>query len=327
MNNLTPYANLNPNLILEAIETLGLRCTGGLLALNSYENRVYQIGIEDDKPMIAKFYRPERWSSDAILEEHLFSQELVDHDIPVVAPWRNKNGETLHEHQGYRFALFASHGGRALELEGTEKLEWMGRFVGRLHAVGACKPFQHREQMSVQTQGYSAYHFLLEQQFIPAHLAASYEKITGELLKNIEHAFQPINTEQYIRCHGDLHTGNVLWRDEGPHIVDLDDCIMAPAIQDIWLLLSGNHIQVKRQLVHILRGYQAFHDFDRRELPIIEALRTLRMIKYAGWLAKRWQDPTFPLNFPWFNTVNYWQEHIENLTRQQAHLVDSIRTR
>jgi Ser/Thr protein kinase RdoA (MazF antagonist) len=320
----TPYANLDPHLILDAVEEAGFACSGGLFALNSFENRVYQIGIEDSTPVIAKFYRPERWTDDAILEEHQFALELHELEIPVVAPLISTAGKTLHHHKGYGFALFPRQGGRALELDNLEHLEWMGRFIGRLHAVSACKPFQHRIELNVKTYGENAYRFLLENNFFPASLKAEFCEIIEALLEKVRLRFQSAGIVDSIRLHGDCHVGNVLWNDVGPRIVDLDDCLMGPAVQDIWMLVSGNTpAQVNIQLDAILEGYQDFHDFNFSELRLIEALRTLRMIHYCGWLAKRWDDPAFPLNFPWFNTFPYWQELLEDL-REQAMLLDQV---
>jgi len=319
--NNTPYANLDPDLILNSIESVGFLCSGSLLALNSYENRVYQVGIEDAPPLIAKFYRPKRWSNEAISEEHQFALELVNHEIPVVAPWMSSTQQTLHAYQGYRFALFQRWGGRALELDSLEQLEWMGRFIGRLHAVGACNPFQHRSRMDVQSYGYKPYRFLVEHHFIPAFLQERYCHTVESVLKKIETQFQHAGTLDYIRLHGDIHVGNVLWSDLGPHIVDLDDCMMGPAIQDIWMLLSGDEMQVQLQLEYILSGYREFHDFNSRELQLVEALRTLRMLHYSAWLAKRWEDPAFPLSFPWFNTPQYWQTQLQNL-QDQSNLLE-----
>lgn len=311
-----PYDNLNPDVILNAVESVGFQCNGSLLALNSYENRVYQVGIENASPMIVKFYRPERWSDAAIIEEHQFALELVEHEIPVVAPWVAPSHQTLHEYQEFRFALFKRWGGRALELDSLEQLEWMGRFIGRLHAVGACKTFQHRLRLNIQSYGHNPYHFLITHDFIPEYLKENYCRTVESLLKKIEARFQQTGKLNALRLHGDIHVGNVLWNDEGPHIVDLDDCMMGPAIQDIWMLLSGDESQVQLQLEYILSGYQEFHDFNRRELQLIEALRTLRMLHYSAWLAKRWEDPAFPISFPWFNTSQYWQEQLRNLQDQ-----------
>lgn len=316
MTNPTPYENLDPNLILTAIESVGLACNGSLLALNSYENRVYQVGIEDEAPLIAKFYRPQRWSDETILEEHQFALELTEHEIPVVAPWMNEAKKTLFHYEGFRFALFPRWGGWALELDRIEQLAWMGRFIGRLHAVGACKPFKHRPTLDIQTHGYNSYQFLIQHNFVPDYLKQNYCRTVETVLKKVEDRFQQVGSFDYIRLHGDMHAGNVLWNTVGPHIVDLDDCIMGPAMQDIWMLLSGNEIEISIQLEHILRGYREFHDFNPREVKLAEALRTLRMLHYSAWLARRWEDPAFPANFPWFNTAAYWQEQLLNLNDQ-----------
>lgn len=311
------YSKLNPDLILNAIESVGYVCNGGLHALNSYENRVYQMGIEDGPPLIAKFYRPERWSDAAILEEHQFAAELVEHEIPVIAPLANQDNKTLHEYEGFRFGLFARQGGRTIELDNLEHLEWMGRFIGRLHAVGSCRPFEHRIQINVQNYGYQPYQFLQENNFLPAELKNEYNTVIEAILQICQTQFDNIPRLNTLRLHGDCHAGNVLWNDTGPRIVDLDDCLMGPAIQDIWMLISGEHASDKQLQLHtVLDGYQEFHDFDYREIRLIEVLRTLRMIHYSGWLAKRWNDPAFPLAFPWFNTLNYWKEQLHHLKDQ-----------
>lgn len=321
-NSNTPYANLDPSLILTAIESLGFQCTGSLLALNSYENRVYQVGIEDAAPLIAKFYRPQRWSDAAIIEEHQFALELLNHDIPVVAPLVTAAGDTLHTYQTFRFALFPRQGGRALELDNLDNLEWMGRFIGRLHAVGACQPFCERLRLDVTSYGHKPYQFLLENAFIPMDIKRQYCETVDMLLQKIEQCFERVGDVNYIRLHGDCHAGNVLWNQAGPQIVDLDDCLMGPAVQDIWMLLSSNvELDMNLPLQHILRGYNEFYDFDLRELHLIEALRALRMLHYSAWLARRWEDPAFPINFPWFNTVRYWQEQLQHLN-EQAMLLD-----
>ncbi|HVE44728.1 MAG TPA: serine/threonine protein kinase [Gammaproteobacteria bacterium] len=318
----TPYDKLSPVLILDAIESLGYQCSGSLFALNSYENRVYQIGIENDAPIIAKFYRPLRWSDDAILEEHAFSIELASHEIGVIPPLAQPTGKTLHKYEGYRYAIFARQQGRPLELEDAEQLEWVGRFLGRLHALGATKPFTHRLSLTTKTYGEQPYRFLIENDFIPPELKQSYTTLLETLLIKIEECFQEVEDVRYIRVHGDCHASNILWSGAGPHIVDLDDCLMAPAIQDIWMLLPGGSAhETERQLNHILRGYCDFNDFNWREVSLISALRTLRMIHYSGWLAKRWEDPAFPINFPWFNTLSYWKEQITHLS-EQLHLLN-----
>lgn len=293
------------------------------MALNSYENRVYQVGIEDSTPLIAKFYRPHRWSDEAIIEEHQFAAELAAHEIPVIAPLES-NGKTLHLYEDFRFALFPRKGGRALELDNLEHLEWMGRFIGRLHAVGACRPFEHRIKLDVQSYGRAPYQFLIQNNFVPDELKHNFCFVMDDLLVKIEQCFNDAGPIENIRLHGDCHAGNVLWNDAGPHIVDLDDCLTGPAIQDIWMLLSGSKEQTDIQLDRILDGYCEFYDYHPRELHLVEALRTLRMIHYAGWLARRWEDPAFPLNFPWFNTPRYWQEQLQHLNEQAVLLEQSL---
>jgi Ser/Thr protein kinase RdoA (MazF antagonist) len=315
--NATPYANLNPDVILDAVESIGFRVNGSFFALNSYENRVYQIGIEDEMPLIAKFYRPGRWSDAAILEEHAFAHELCDLDIPVVAPLITAQ-QTLHHFKEFRFSLFPRRPGRMLEVDNLDHLEWMGRFIGRLHAVGGVRPFQHRPQLSVANNGDTPHEFLLEQNFYPADLRAAFCEVTESLLQKVAERFTQAGNFKSIRLHGDCHLGNILWNDSGPQMVDLDDCQMGPAVQDIWMLLSAdNEDQKNRQIDVILQGYSEFYDFDYRELHLIEALRTLRMISYSAWLARRWNDPAFPLTFPWFNTYHYWQVHLEDLREQE----------
>lgn len=321
--NTTPFANLDPHLILDAVESLGFQCSGSLLALNSYENRVYQVGIEEQSPLIAKFYRPNRWSNETILEEHQFALELVQHEIPVIAPIASSNGATLHHYQDFRFALFPRQGGRALELDNLEQLEWMGRFLGRLHAVSACRAFNHRIELNALSYGHQPYQFLVEHDFIPMELKSQFSQTVEAILQLIAQKFQQIDALKLIRLHGDCHPGNILWNTTGPHIVDLDDCLTGPAVQDIWMLISAKRehtADMRLQWDCILEGYQEFHDFDYRELHLIESLRALRMIHYSAWLAKRWADPAFPINFPWFNTIRYWQEQLYNL-REQADLL------
>ena len=313
------FSNLTPDAVLNALESLGLRCDGRMLALNSYENRVYQIGIEDDKPLVAKFYRPGRWSDDAILEEHAFVQELVEREIPVVPALTLAGDKTLHHFDGFRFSVFAKHGGRAPELENRDTLEWMGRFLGRIHAIGALKPFQHRPTLSLSSFGEEPYAWLLAHDFIPPDLLPAYRSVVEQALDGVRHCYDRTGAElKMLRLHGDCHAGNVLWTDDGPHFVDFDDSRMGPAVQDLWMLLSGERSDMQKQLADVLAGYEDFHEFDARELHLIEALRTLRLIHYSAWLAQRWGDPAFKLAFPWFNTQRYWQDRILELREQIA---------
>ena len=313
-----PYQNLTPDLILDAVETCGWRCDGRQFALNSYENRVYQLGVEDGTALIAKFYRPQRWSNEAILEEHGFAIELAAREIPVVAPLATADGATLHEHRGFRFALFPKRPGRAPELENPDTLRWLGRFLGRTHAVGALRPFRHRPTLDIASFGEEPARFVIEHDFVPVDLETAYQTITHDALQRVAQCYQRAGAARNIRLHGDCHAGNILWTGGGPHFVDLDDCRSGPAMQDLWMLLSGDRAAMSLQLGHVVAGYREFHDFNRGELALIEALRTLRMIHYAGWLARRWHDPAFPASFPWFNTQRYWQDQVLALREQCA---------
>ncbi len=302
---------------MNALESVGFRSDGRLLALNSYENRVYQVGMEEGAPLVAKFYRTERWTDEAILEEHAFVQELVEREIPVV-PALALDGKTLHSFEGFRFAVFPKHGGRAPELENRDTLEWMGRFLGRIHAIGALKPFQHRPELNIATFGMAPRDYLLAHDFIPADLLAAYSSVAEQALDGVRHCFDRAGKVSTLRLHGDCHAGNVLWTDDGPHFVDFDDSRMGPAVQDLWMLLSGERADMVRQMGDVLTGYEDFYDFDERELHLVEALRTLRLIHYSAWLAQRWDDPAFKQAFPWFNTQRYWQDRILELREQIA---------
>lgn len=312
------FAALSPDCVLDALDSIGLHGDGRLLALNSYENRVYQVGMDAQPPLVTKFYRPGRWSDAAILEEHAFVQELVEREIPVVPALALHHGQTLHRYNGFRFAVFPRHGGRAPELEDRSTLEWMGRFIGRIHAVGALRPYQERPALNIQTFGEEPCDYLLSHGFIPADLLDAYRSVVAQGIDGVRRCFERAGAVRSLRLHGDCHVGNVLWRDEGPHFVDFDDSRMGPAVQDLWMLLSGERADMSRQMADLLAGYADFYDFDERELHLIEALRTLRLIHYAAWLARRWDDPAFPLAFPWFNTQRYWQDRILELREQLA---------
>lgn len=312
-----PYAALTPDCVLDALDGIGYRTSGSQFPLNSYENRVYQVGIDDEPPVIAKFYRPGRWSEAQILEEHAFAAELVAHEIPVVAPLA-QDGRTLFAHQGFLFAVFPRRGGRAPELDQPDTLEWLGRFLGRIHAVGAVRPFAERPALTPQTFGAAPRDLLLAGSFVPDDLLPAYRSVVDQALQGVAYCYERAGTVPAIRLHGDVHGGNMLWTPDGPHFVDLDDARMGPAVQDLWMLLSGEREDRVRQLADVLAGYEDFCEFDPRELYLIEALRTLRLIHYAGWLAQRWDDPAFPHAFPWFNTQRYWQDHILALREQVA---------
>ncbi|PLY05837.1 MAG: serine/threonine protein kinase [Desulfuromonas sp.] len=319
-----PFDQLTPDFVMDAVESLGFRCDCRVLALNSYENRVYQVGIEEGAPLIAKFYRPERWSRAQILEEHEFTLELAEHELPVVAPWRNDAGETLHCYRDFWFSLSPRRGGHSPELDNLEHLEVIGRLLGRIHLIGASRPFAERPALDSQSYGHECVRFI-EEQFIPAEYRESYTTLTRDLLERIDALFARCSQVRSIRTHGDCHCGNMLWRDGAPNFVDFDDARMAPAIQDLWMLLSGSEDQQRHQLDRILTGYEQFRDFDLTELQLIEPLRTLRMLHYSAWLARRWDDPAFPRTFPWFNSIQYWGEHILELREQLAALQEPPR--
>ncbi|MBV8047305.1 MAG: serine/threonine protein kinase [Paludibacterium sp.] len=315
-----PFDGLTPDTLLDAVESLGLRASGSLLALNSYENRVYQIGMEEGPPLVAKFYRPARWSDAQILEEHAFVAELAAREIPVVDAL-SFDGRTLHQHGGFRFALFPRRGGRTPDFDQSDTLTWMGRFLGRIHAVGATVPYLERPALTIDRFGEQSLDWLLANDWLPAELREVYRGVARQALDGVSRAFERAGRVQTLRLHGDCHAGNVLWTDDGPHFVDFDDSRSGPAVQDLWMLLSGERADQSRQLKDLLAGYEDFFEFDDRELHLVEALRTLRLMHYSAWLARRWQDPAFPAAFPWFGGVRYWQDRILEL-REQIALMD-----
>lgn len=313
-----PFDSLTPDVVIDAVESTGIISDARILALNSYENRVYQVGVEDSEPLIVKFYRPGRWSQEQIQEEHDFTWELADLEIPVVPPMLQK-GSTIGEFAGFRFALFPRRGGRSPDLN-LDNLLIMGRFIGRMHRVGAIRAFKFRHMMTVKWYAETSAAYLLENDFIPATLRQAYSTLANDLIKRINAIFSSIRTPTQIRIHGDCHMGNVLWRDDTPHFVDFDDTITGPAIQDLWMLLSGDRESRLAQLSELIDGYNEFHDFNPAELGLIESLRTMRLMYYSAWLARRWDDPAFPQSFTWFNTENYWAGHILELREQLSAL-------
>jgi Ser/Thr protein kinase RdoA (MazF antagonist) len=316
-----PFQTLTPSFIMDAVESQGFRCDCRTLALNSYENRVYQVGIEEGQPLIAKFYRPGRWSDAQIVEEHGFCCELAEHELPVVAPLRNAAGESLFHHCGFRFALYPRQGGHAPEFDNLDNLLILGRLLGRMHRIGAVRSFAHRPTLDSTSFGHASVAFI-SAHFIPAEYRESYAAVTDQLLQSVDAIMAGTAPARAIRVHGDCHAGNILWRDNAPHFVDFDDARMAPAVQDLWMMLSGDRPRQTAQLDALLEGYREFCDFDPRELRLIEALRALRMLHHSAWLARRWQDPAFPVAFPWFNTVRYWGEQILELREQLAALAE-----
>jgi Ser/Thr protein kinase RdoA (MazF antagonist) len=314
-----PFQTLTPSFIMDAVESQGYSCDCRTFALNSYENRVYQVGIEEGQPLIAKFYRPNRWSDQQILEEHRFCFNLQEHELPVVAPLINAAGESLFQHGLFRFALYPRQGGHAPEFDNLDNLLILGRMLGRIHAIGAVTPFVHRPALDSLSFGYNSV-ALIRENFIPAEYRDSYTALTDQLLTAIDTIMAGAGSIRYIRAHGDCHAGNILWRDGAPHFVDFDDARMAPAVQDLWMMLSGERLRQTEQLAELIEGYSEFCDFNPRELQLIGALRSLRMLHYSAWLARRWEDPIFPRTFPWFNTVRYWGEQILELREQLAAL-------
>lgn len=307
---------LTPDLMWYALESIGVRAESGFLALNSYENRVYQFTDEERQRYVVKFYRPERWSQEQILEEHQFAQELCDNEIPIVAAL-NFSGNTLHQYQGYLFAVFPSMGGRQFEIDNLDQLDWVGRFLGRIHKVGGKYPFKHRPTLSLDEYIYQPKEILENSTFIPTHLENTFFNDLQLLIKRLEQRWD--DSWQSIRLHGDCHPGNILWRD-GPIFVDLDDARNGPAVQDLWMMLHGERQDKLIQLDILLEGYQEFCDFNHAQLKLIEPLRGLRMVHYMAWLAKRWQDPAFPNAFPWFNDAKYWENQILAFKEQIAAL-------
>ena len=314
MSNETPYARLTPDLVLDAITACGRWPDGRLLALNSYGNRVWQVGLEDDAPLIAKFYRPGRWSDAAILEEHAFAQELADAELPVVAPLAF-GGRTLLHHDGYRYALSPKHGGRAPSLESTDQLEWLGRLIARMHSVGARSAFAHREKLDRETLIVKPMRAVLASNLLPASLADHYRAAVERVDRAVAARFEAIGPVRTLRLHGDCHPGNVLWTDAGPHFVDLDDARTGPAVQDLWMLAHD-----ERAMQALLEGYGSMRDFDHAELALVPALRAMRQVHYAGWIAARWQDPAFPAAFPFAAEARWWEQHMTDLHEQAEEL-------
>lgn len=313
------FAALSPDRVMDATESLGYRCDARNLELNSFENRVYQIGIEDSEPVIGKFYRPNRWSDEQIIEEHHFTEHLAVEDVSVVAPI-NINGRTLFSHEGYRFALYPRRGGRAPNIDDLDNLEILGRHIGKIHGAARAFTFKHRPEVSVETYGDASRAYLLRENFIPTELLPAYTTVSEQLLELLHERFADTASSATIPLHGDCHMGNVLWRDDVPHFVDFDDARTGPAIQDLWMMLSGERDEQTLQLDTILEGYQTFADFDTSQIQLIEPLRTLRLMHHAAWLARRWDDPAFPRAFPFFNSTRYWSDHVLALREQTAKL-------
>jgi Ser/Thr protein kinase RdoA (MazF antagonist) len=315
-----PFAGLTPDVVLDAAASLGLDSDGRLFALNSYENRVYQMGTPEGT-LVLKFYRPARWSDAQIAEEHDFTAELATAEMAVAAPL-NVGGDTLFRFQDFRFSVFPWMRGRAPELDAPEARAMLGRSLARIHRIGAVRPFAARVRLTVERLGFEARDQVIESGLLPASLEESYLRATDALLERIERVFGEVGAVRHIRVHGDCHLGNLLWNEQGPVFVDLDDCMMAPAIQDLWMLLSGSESEQQRQWRELIEGYEQFREFDFIELRLIEPLRALRMLHHAAWLATRWSDPAFPRAFTWFGGVRYWEGHVNDLLEQVAAVDD-----
>jgi Ser/Thr protein kinase RdoA (MazF antagonist) len=323
-----PYEHLTPDVVLDALAGVGLMGDGRLTALSSYENRVYQVSLESAQPgntapaesVVVKFYRPGRWSDAQILEEHAFAAELTAAEIPMVAPLA-LDGRTLHHFAGFAFSVSPRRGGRRPELDNLEVLEWIGRFLGRIHGVGQAAPFVHRPALTLQTFGLDSRDLLLAGNYLPLDMASRWRQAFEEAMQVAAAVIAEAGVVSSLRLHGDCHPGNILWTPEGspgagPHFVDLDDARSGPAIQDLWMLLSGERAQRTQQLGALVDGYEEFRELDRRELALIEPLRTLRLVHYSAWLAQRWSDPIFPINFPWFGSSDYWKGQVDMLVEQ-----------
>jgi Ser/Thr protein kinase RdoA (MazF antagonist) len=314
--NLTPYDDLSPDVVLNAIAATGHVPDGRLLALGSYENRVYQVGIEDGPALVAKFYRPGRWSDAAIDEEHAFALELADAELPVVAPII-VDGETLLTEAGYRYAIYPRRGGRAPELESADQLAWMGRLLARLHGVASRARFRERGNVDATTFIRDAARAVLGSELLPERYFDTYRARTNTLADLVDARFTAVEPAR-IRLHGDCHAGNVLWTDSGPHFVDLDDARMGPAVQDLWMLAPS-----PRALAALLEGYAEFRDFDPGELSLVEPLRIMRQVHWAGWVATRWDDPAFPRAFPQVGEARWWDQHLADLAEAEDQLTNS----
>jgi len=313
------FSALSPDLIIDGLESAGFTVDSGLLALNSYENRVYQFHDDNLVKYVTKFYRPQRWEITQILEEHEFSFELEEQELPIVAPLKI-NGKSLFEYEGYHFAVFPCRGGRIFEVDNLNQLEWMGRFLGRIHAVSSQNNFHLRPNFNSNELLYQARESIIASNYVPKSLSTPFFTILDQVIAVASKQYLPAQQTKQIRLHGDCHAGNILWRDEGPHFVDLDDCRTGPAIQDLWMMLSGDRQQQLLQLDTLLMGYEEFFTFENEQLLLIESLRTMRLVNYMAWLCKRWDDPAFPQNFPWFNTEKYWEQQILMLKEQMSAL-------
>ncbi len=306
------FQTLHPDTIMDALFEQGIRVDSGLTPLNSYENRVYQFQDEDRRRFVVKFYRPQRWSAEQIQEEHQFALDLVADDIPVAAPLKFNN-QTLLTHQGFYFAVFPSLGGRQFEADNIDQMEWVARYLGRIHQTGQKSAFTARPGIGIQEYLREPRQVFETSTLIPSGLKAQFLAATDGLINAVIPRWD--NNVQTLRLHGDCHAGNILWRD-GPLFVDLDDARMGPAIQDLWMLLNGDKAEQRMQLETIIEAYEEFSSFDSDEIALIEPLRAMRFVYYLAWLIRRWDDPAFPRNFPWLTGEDYWRNQISTFIEQ-----------
>ena len=316
-----PFDALDPGAVFDAAESIGLEPSGRLFALNSYENRVYQLGDEQGALWVLKFYRPARWSDAQIAEEHSFTFELAAAELPVAAPLR-RDGESLFVHRRLRFAAFPYLAGRAPELDDRATLSLLGRTLARIHSVGATARFAHRPVLTIERLGEGARKLVNDSGFVPEALAGQYALVSEQVIGRVRQAFDAFGPLPRVRIHGDCHAGNILWRENGPLFVDLDDCMSGPRIQDLWMFLSGDAASQQSSWTALMEGYELFGEIDYAELTLVESLRSLRMLHHAGWIAHRWHDPAFPRAFPWFADARFWERHISDLLEQLAAMDD-----
>lgn len=306
------FHSLSPDLIIDSLESIGLCVDSGLTELNSYENRVYQFSDEDKRRYVVKFYRPQRWTQAQILEEHQFVKQLATDEVPAVAPLEF-NQTTLHQNHDYFFVVYPSVGGRQYEMDNFDQLEWVGRFLGRIHQVGQQSTFQHRPTMTLDEYLYEPKEIILSSALVNNALLGDLKLVLSKLIAEVEKYWHTDWTP--IRLHGDCHAGNILWRD-GPLFVDFDDARNGPAVQDLWMLLHGERQEQRIQCDILLEAYQEFADFDSQQLALIEPLRAMRMVYYLAWIIKRWQDPAFPKNFIWITDSNFWYSQLSLFDEQ-----------
>ena len=318
---IAPFDALTPLVVAEAAESIGIEPSGRLFALNSYENRVYQLGDEDGALWVLKFYRPARWTDQQIGEEHSFTFELAAAELPVAAPL-TRDGTSLFVHQRMRFAAFPYLAGRAPELDDLATMTLLGRALARIHAIGARTRFAHRPALTLERLGNQARTFVIRSGFVPEALTEQYARVSEQVIGRVRQSFEGFGPLPAVRIHGDCHGGNILWRQQGPLFVDLDDCMSGPRIQDLWMFLAGDAAAQQATWAALMEGYELFGEFDYAELMLVESLRSLRILHHAGWIAHRWHDPAFPRAFPWFADSRFWERHIADLFEQLSAMDD-----